>query len=113
MSRHLCLTRQCPGVVTRIEFVVRPLAGGQGWWSLLCAAGLDAAQPATLKAQGPFHGAAEAHAVLREIVSNLLRQGYRLVDGPAIWALHLQGELRRQNAGRGHPGGSWLRQPQP
>ncbi len=107
MSRHCCLTRHSPGIVTRIECSIRPLAGGQGLWTLLCAAGLCAAQPTTVKAQGPFHGLAEAEAVLAEIVDNLYAQGYRAVDEPSIWCLHLQAELRRQNAVRGHPSGDF------
>lgn len=107
MPRHLCLIRLSPGIVTRVECAIRPLAGEQGLWTLLCAAGLDSAQPSAIKAQGPFHGAAEAAAVLDEVVASLEQQGYRCVDGPAIWSLHLQGELRRQNAGRGHPSGSF------
>ncbi len=103
MSRHLCLLRNAPGVVTRVECSVRPLAGGQGLWTLLCAAGLDGAQPSTLRANGPFHGPGEAEMVLDEIVENLEKQGYQPVDAPSIWALHLQGELRRADARRGHP----------
>lgn len=107
MLRHFCLTRRSPGVITRIECAIRPLAGGQGLWTLLCAAGLSAAQPSAVKAQGPFHGLAEAQSVLDEIVENLQVQGYRTVDEPSIWCLHLQAELRRQNAGRGHPAGGF------
>lgn len=107
MLRHFCLTRHSPGVVTRIECEIRPLAGAQGLWTLLCAAGLNAAQPSAVKAQGPFHGLAEVEGVLREIVDNLHNQGYQTVDEPAIWCLHMQAELRRQNAGRGHPSGDF------
>lgn len=107
MSRHFCLTRRSPGVVTRIECAIHPLAGGQGLWTLLCAAGLNAAQPSAVKAQGPFHGLAEVETVLREIIDNLHSQGYRSVDEPSIWCLHMQAELRRQNAGRGHPTGDF------
>jgi hypothetical protein len=107
MLRHFCLTRRSPGIVTRIECAIRPLAGGQGLWTLLCAAGLSAAQPSAVKAQGPFHGVGEAEAVLEEIVENLQRQGYQPVDEPSIWCLHLQAELRRQNAERGHPSGDF------
>ncbi|MNM85909.1 hypothetical protein D3C81_980490 [compost metagenome] len=111
MPRHLCLTRHSPGIVTRIECMLHPLAGGQGLWMLFCAAGLNAVQPSAVKAQGPFHGASEAQGVLDEIVENLLRQGYQTVDEPAIWRLHLQAELRRQDAGRGHPPGHFRLQP--
>jgi hypothetical protein len=103
MLRQFCLTRQSPGIVTRIECAIRPLAGEQGLWTLLCAAGLSATQPSAVKAQGPFHGPAEAEGVLEEIIENLRCQGYQPVDEPSIWCLHLQAELRRQNAGRGHP----------
>lgn len=111
MSRQLCLTRRSPGVVTRIECMLHQLAGGQGLWMLFCAAGLDAAQPSAVRAQGPFHGACEAQAVLNDIVGNLLGQGYGAVEEPSIWCLHLQAELRRQNAGRGHPPGHFRLQP--
>jgi hypothetical protein len=107
MTRYLSLTRCNPGIVTRIECMIRPLAGGQGLWTLLCAAGLNASQPSAVKAQGPFHGFAEAEAVLDEIIDNLRSQGYQTVDEPSIWCLHLQAELRRQNAGRGHPTGDF------
>ena len=56
MPRSLCLTRQCLGLTTRIECEICPLAGGQGLWMLLCAAGRSAAQPSEIRAQGPFHG---------------------------------------------------------
>ena len=46
MSRSLCLTRHCLGMITRIECEVRPLAGEQGLWTLLCAAGMAAAAAA-------------------------------------------------------------------
>jgi hypothetical protein len=107
MSRHFCLTRHSPGIGPRIECAIRPLAGGQGLWTLLCAAGLSAALPSAVKAQGPFHGLAEAEAVLDEIVDNLRSQGYQTVDEPSIWCLQLQAELRRQNAERGHPLGDF------
>ncbi len=43
MVRDLCLIRHCLGIVTRIECEVRPLADGRGLWTLLCAAGMNAA----------------------------------------------------------------------
>lgn len=45
MSRTLCLTRQCLGLVTRIECVILPLAGDNGLWTLICAAGISGTQP--------------------------------------------------------------------
>lgn len=98
MARDLCLIRHCLGIVTRIECEVRPLADGRGLWTLLCAAGMNAAQPSAIKAQGPFHGALQAEGVLAAIATNLVDQGYRECPGPAIWRLHLQAELRRQQA---------------
>ncbi len=56
MSRTLCLTRQCLGLVTRIECVILPLAGDNGLWTLICAAGISGTQPSAIRAQGPFHG---------------------------------------------------------
>ena len=53
MSRSLCLTRQCLGLAMRIECVIKPLAGDNGRWTLLCAAGMSGAQPSAIKAQGP------------------------------------------------------------
>ena len=102
MSRELILTRQYCGIVTRIECMIRPLAGAQGLWSLVCAAGMDGLQPSEVRAQGPFHGRRETEATLREIVARLVSQGYRLREGLGIWQLHLHGELRRENAARGH-----------
>ena len=101
MARDLCLIRHCLGIVTRIECEVRPLADGRGLWTLLCAAGMNAAQPSTIKAQGPFHGPLQAEGVLAAIATNLVDQGYRECPGPAIWRLHLQAELRRQQAEHG------------
>ncbi len=100
MSRHLCLTRQCLGLVTRIECVIRPLAGERGLWTLLCAAGMSGAQPSAIKAQGPFRGPFVAEAVLDSIAECLEVQGYVETDAPMIWRVHLQGELRRLNGER-------------
>jgi hypothetical protein len=106
MSRNLILTRNCSGVRTRIECEVRPLEGDRGLWTLLCAAGMDAAQPSVIKAQGPFHGSCVAEELLSSIAGSLELQGYLPVTEPAIWCIHLQAELRRLNAGRCcHPGG--------
>lgn len=98
MPHSLCLTRQCLGLETRIECAIRPLAGGNGLWTLLCAAGMAGAQPTAVKVQGPFHGSRKAETVLAAIVRNLAEQGYAETEGPSIWQLHLQAELRRINA---------------
>ena len=97
MTRSLCLTRQCLGLTTRIECVIRPLAGERGLWTLLCAAGMSGAQPSAIKAQGPFYGPFVAESVLDSIAQCLLVQGYVDCDEPLIWCLHLQAELRRLN----------------
>jgi hypothetical protein len=97
MPRSLCLTRQCLGLTTRIECEIRPLAGQRGLWTLLCAAGMSAAQPSAIKAQGPFHGPFVVEAVLDSIAQCLAVQGYQPCDEPMIWRLHLQAELRRLN----------------
>lgn len=70
MSRNLCLTRQCLGLVTRIECSIRPLAGDTGMWTLLFAAGMAGEQPSAIKAQGPFHGPFVAESILNTIVGD-------------------------------------------
>ena len=97
MSRNLCLTRQCLGLVTRIECSVRPLARENGMWTLLFAAGMTGEQPSTIKSQGPFHGAFVAETMLQSIVESLTQQGYQLADDPQIWCLHMQAHLRQLN----------------
>lgn len=97
MPRSLCLTRQCLGLMTRIECVVRPLSGDQGLWTLLCAAGMSGEQPTALKAQGPFHGPVAAESVLMAVAESLTLHGYQEAEELPIWSLHLQGELRRIN----------------
>ncbi|WP_043308934.1 hypothetical protein [Pseudomonas sp. ML96] len=97
MPRSLCLTRQCLGLITRIECEIRPLAGERGLWTLLCAAGMSGAQPSAIKAQGPFHGPFVAEAVLDSIAQCLAVQGYEPCVEPMIWRLHLQAELRKLN----------------
>ena len=101
MPRSLCLTRQCLGLVTRIECVVLPLAGENGRWTLICAAGMSGAQPSVVKAQGPFHGPLVAEGVLTGIAESLCGQGYCTCDELPIWRLHIQAELRRLNGDRG------------
>jgi hypothetical protein len=98
MPRSLCLTRQCLGLVTRIECVVRPLSGDKGMWTLLFAAGMSGEQPSALKAQGPFHGPIAAESVLDAIAQSLVLHGYETAEEIPIWGLHLQGELRRINS---------------
>ncbi|KJZ38396.1 MULTISPECIES: hypothetical protein [Pseudomonas] len=106
MSRNLCLTRQCLGLVTRIECAIRPLAGDTGMWTLLFAAGMAGEQPSAIKAQGPFHGPFVAESILDTIVESLTLHGYELADDPQIWCLHLQAQLREINGGRcRNPGG--------
>lgn len=103
MSRSLNLTRHCLGLDTRIECVVLPLAGNNGLWTLICAAGMAGAQPSTIKAQGPFHGAFAAESILVDIAENLQGMGYEQAADVPIWRLHIQAELRRLNGDRGHP----------
>ncbi|SDB61275.1 hypothetical protein SAMN03159382_04941 [Pseudomonas sp. NFACC23-1] len=100
MSRNLCLTRQCLGLVTRIECAIRPLAGDTGMWTLLFAAGMAGEQPSAIKAQGPFPGPTAAESILDTIVQSLTLHGYELADDPQIWSLHMQAQLREINGGR-------------
>ncbi|MCQ4322608.1 hypothetical protein [Stutzerimonas stutzeri] len=107
MQQTLCLNRQCLGLVTRIECLIRPLSGGNGLWTLLCAAGLADGQPTAIKAQGPFHGPREAEKVLKAIADNLFGQGYAQSDSPSIWQLHMQAELRKVNANQARYLSGW------
>ncbi|MFS2159844.1 hypothetical protein ACCD10_21175 [Pseudomonas sp. Pseusp122] len=100
MTRSLCLTRQCLGLVTRIECAIRPLSGDNGMWTLLFAAGMAGEQPSAIKTQGPFDGAPAAESVLRAIAESLSLYGYQQARDVPIWSLHLQGELRRLNGDR-------------
>ncbi len=102
MPRSLCLTRQCLGLETRIECVVRPLSGDNGMWTLLFAAGMSGEQPSALKVQGPFQGAVAAESVLNAIAESLTSHGYQTAEQIPIWSLHLQGELRRVNGDFSH-----------
>ncbi len=111
MSQSLCLNRQCLGLVTRIECTIHPLTGGNGLWTLLCAAGIAGAQPTAIKAQGPFRGLRAAESVLNAIVSNLQKQGYCDSDSPAIWQLHMRAELRKVNANQARFLGGWESRP--
>jgi len=101
MPRNLCLTRQCLGLVTRIECCIRPIAGDNGMWTLLFAAGMAGEQPSAIKAQGPFHGPVVAESILESIVESLTLHGYQLAEDPQIWCLHLQAQLREINVTRG------------
>lgn len=98
MSRSLCLSRQCLGLVTRIECTVRSLSDNSGRWVVLCAAGLDAAQPSAVRVLGPFQGACAAEQVMCEIGRNLQQQGYTSGSQPMIWQLHLRAALGRPAA---------------
>ncbi|GIZ13629.1 hypothetical protein NCCP436_30450 [Pseudomonas sp. NCCP-436] len=98
MSRSLCLSHQCLGLVTRIECTVRPLGDNQGRWVVLCAAGLDAAQPSAVRVLGPFQGECAAEQVMYEIGRNLQLQGYTPGSEPMIWQLHLRAALCRPPA---------------
>ncbi|MCQ4299887.1 hypothetical protein NAV11_08175 [Pseudomonas songnenensis] len=111
MPHNLCLNRQCLGLVTRIECAIRPLAGGNGLWTLLCAAGLADGQPTAIKVQGPFHGPAMAESVLASIADNLMGQGYCESDDPSIWQVHMQAELRRVNANQARFLAGWESRP--
>lgn len=111
MPHSLCLNRQCLGLVTRIECSIRPLNGGNGLWTLLCAAGIVDAQPTAIKAQGPFRGLRTAESVLQAIVSNLQKQGYAESDSPAIWQLHMHAELRKVNANQARFLSGWESRP--
>ena len=112
MPRSLSLTRQCLGLVTRIECSIRPLAGDNGMWMLLFAAGMAGEQPSAIKAQGPFHGPYVAESVLNAIVDSLTLHGYQIADGPQIWCIHLQAQLRRINGERVHHVGDFQSHPE-
>ncbi|WP_311971741.1 hypothetical protein [Pseudomonas baltica] len=104
MPRNLCLTRQCLGLVTRIECSIRPLTGENGLWTLLFAAGMSGEQPTALKSQGPFNGPQAAESVLTAIVDSLTLHGYCVEEqAPPIWSLHLQAQWRKVCGG--HTGG--------
>ncbi|WP_024647411.1 hypothetical protein [Pseudomonas syringae] len=98
MQRSLCLTRECLGLMTRIECVIRPLPCDSNRWMLLFAAGMADEQPSAIKAQGPFNGQPSAQSVLTSITESLSLHGYRSTDNISIWSLHMQAELRRINS---------------
>jgi len=97
MPRSLCLNRECLGLITRIECVIRPMPGDDGLWMVLFAAGMSGEQPSALRSQGPFTSLAAAQSILESIAENLLLGGYRPADDVPIWTLHMQAELRRLN----------------
>lgn len=103
MATIHCLQRQFPGITTRVELMLCPLAGAGGLHMLFCAVGMAGLQPSIVRAQGPFHGSASAQAHLQALLASLHEQGYRPLAELPIWALHLQAERRRQNAARGYP----------
>lgn len=111
MPNILCLSRQCLGLITRIECAISPVAGANGRWTLLCAAGLDGAQPTAIRVQGPFHGLKAAQSVLDAIASNLRQQGYDESPSPAIWQLHMRAELRKVNADQARFLSGWETRP--
>ncbi|KPZ20448.1 Uncharacterized protein ALO38_00662 [Pseudomonas coronafaciens pv. zizaniae] len=98
MQRSLCLTRECMGLMTRIECVIRPLPRDNAQWIVLLAAGVAEEQPSAVRFQGPFPGLPCARSVLTAIVENLSVQGYQCLDDVPIWVLHMQAELRRINS---------------
>ena len=112
MARSLNLIRECLGLVTRIECIVRPVEGNAGLWTLLFAAGMQGEQPSAVKAQGPFHGPVAAEAVLTAIVDSLTLHGYHVVEDPQSWSIHLHGQLRKINAERGRHLGEYHSRPE-
>lgn len=112
MVHSLSLTRYCLGLETRIECMIRPVAGNVGHWTLLFAAGMAGEQPTAVKAQGPFHGSRAAESVLDAIVDSLTLHGYQLKHDPQIWDIHLHGQLRKINAERGRHLGDHLAHPE-
>ena len=111
MPKNLCLSRQCLGLVTRIECAIFPVAGANGLWTVLCAAGLDGSQPTAIKVQGPFRGLKSAESVLDAIAGNLQQQGYGDAQSPAIWQLHMRAELRKVNADQARFLSGWETRP--
>ncbi|RMR53477.1 hypothetical protein ALP85_00512 [Pseudomonas syringae pv. syringae] len=100
MPRSLCLTRECMGLMTRIECVIRPLPHDNGQWMVFFAAGMAEEQPSAIKSQGPFKGLPAAQTVLTSVIESLSLHGYQCADDVPIWTLHIQAELRRINSDR-------------
>lgn len=109
MSRNLCLTRQCLGLVTRIECAIRPLAGDTGMWTLLFAAGMAGEQPSAIKAQGPFHGPFAAESILDTIVESLTLHGYELATTANLVPASASPTAGNQRRSLPQPG--WFRLP--
>ncbi|CAM3264417.1 hypothetical protein BZK31_03125 [Pseudomonas floridensis] len=99
MPRSLCLTRQCLGLITRIECLIRPVPGDEDVWMLMFAAGMSGEQPSAIRSQGPFNGLPAAQSMLTSIAESLTLGGYQTADDVPIWTLHMQAELRRINRG--------------
>lgn len=89
MQRSLCLTRECMGLMTRIECVIRPLPHDGGQWMVLFAAGMAEEQPSAIKSQGPFNGLPAAQAVLTSIIESLSLHGYQCADDVPICKVHI------------------------
>ncbi|KWS10182.1 hypothetical protein AL064_14065 [Pseudomonas syringae pv. syringae] len=100
MPRSLCLTRECMGLMTRIECVIRPLPHDNGQWMVFFAAGMAEEQPSAIKSQGPFKGLPAAQMVLTSVIESLSLHGYQCADDVPIWTLHIQAELRRIDSDR-------------
>ncbi|WP_116865967.1 hypothetical protein [Pseudomonas syringae] len=100
MPRSLCFTRECMGLMTRIECVIRPLPHDNGQWMVFFAAGMAEEQPSAIKSQGPFKGLPAAQTVLTSVIESLSLHGYQCADDVPIWTLHIQAELRRIDSDR-------------
>ncbi|AAY39288.1 PA4575 family protein [Pseudomonas syringae] len=100
MPRSLCLTRECMGLMTRIECVIRPLPHDNRQWMVFFAAGMAEEQPSAIKSQGPFKGLPAAQTVLTSVIESLSLHGYQCADDVPIWTLHIQAELRRIDSDR-------------
>ncbi|WP_440830706.1 hypothetical protein ACTABV_01040 [Pseudomonas fragariae (ex Marin et al. 2024)] len=100
MPRSLCLTRECMGLMTRIECVIRPLPHDNGQWMVFFAAGMAEEQPSAIKSPGPFKGLPAAQTVLTSVIESLSLHGYQCADEVPIWTLHIQAELRRIDSDR-------------
>ena len=100
MPRCLCLTRQCLGLMTRIECVIRPVSGEEGTWMLLFAAGMSGEHPSAIRSQGPFNSLDAAQSMLENIAESLTSSGYLFAEDVPIWMLHMRAELRRISKSR-------------
>ena len=82
----------------RIEFHICCIE--EGLFALIMLAGEDQQTPSRCKRQGPFHSRAQALAAINAIASELLTQGYKISESPAIWRLQAQAQLRENRKGR-------------